>query len=246
MSALTDSPAWRALGQHHQAVRDLSLRSLFEKDPARAQRLSVQYEDWLVDYSKNRVTDETMRLLVALANQVGLKDQIEAMFTGQRINRTEDRAVLHVALRNRSHRPIPLDGKDVMPEVEAVLGKMRLFSDRVRSGEWKGHTGKAITDLVNVGIGGSDLGPLMVCEALKHYSRPDLKAHFVSNVDGTHLAETLKPLDPATTLFIVASKTFTTQETLANARSARAWIVERLGEAAVPRHFVAVSTNAAE
>ena len=246
MSALTASPAWQALARHHQAVRDVHLRSLFEKDPKRFERFSLRFEDWLVDLSKNRITDETLGLLVALAEQARLKDEIEAMFTGQKINRTEGRAVLHVALRNRSSRPIHVDGKDVMPEVNAVLGKMRVFTEKVRSGAWTGATGKPITDVVNLGIGGSDLGPLMVCEALKHYARPDLRAHFVSNVDGTHLAETVKRLDPATALFIVASKTFTTQETLANARSAREWIVGRLGEAAVPKHFVAVSTNAVE
>jgi glucose-6-phosphate isomerase len=246
MSELTQSPAWKALLEHHQTVRDLHLRTLFEQDPGRAARLSLRFGDWLVDYSKNRVTDETMKLLFALARQARLGERIEAMFKGERINRTEDRAVLHVALRNRKNRPILVDGKDVMPEVNAVLARMRAFSERLRGGDWKGHTGKAITDVVNLGIGGSDLGPLMVCEALKHYGRTDLRAHFVSNVDGTHLAETVKRLDPATTLFIVASKTFTTQETLTNARSARAWLVERLGEAAVPRHFVAVSTNGKE
>ncbi|HEY3447227.1 MAG TPA: glucose-6-phosphate isomerase [Myxococcales bacterium] len=246
MSALTTSPAWQALSRHHQAVRDVHLRTLFAQDPKRFERFSRHFEDWLVDLSKNRITEETLKLLVALADQVKLKDQIEAMFSGQKINQTEGRAVLHVALRNRQNRPILVDGKDVMPDVNAVLGKMRVFTEKLRSGAWKGATGKSITDVVNLGIGGSDLGPLMVCEALKHYARLDLRAHFVSNVDGTHLAETVKRLDPATTLFIVASKTFTTQETLTNAKSARAWIVEELGEAAVPKHFVAVSTNAKE
>ena len=246
MSALTQSPAWQALAEHHKQVRDLPMRELFAKDPARFEKLSLRFEDWLVDLSKNRVTDETMKRLVALAEGVGLRKAIDQMFGGEKLNRTENRAVLHVALRNRSNRPILVDGKDVMPEVNAVLAKMRGFTERLRSGEWKGQTGKPITDLVNIGIGGSDLGPLMVCEALKPYGKPGLKVHFVSNVDGTHLAETLKQLDPATTLFIVASKTFTTQETITNARSARAWLVERLGDAAVPKHFVAVSTNGAE
>ncbi|MGI5865051.1 MAG: glucose-6-phosphate isomerase [Myxococcales bacterium] len=246
MSALTESPAWQALAAHNKAIREVHMRDLFAQDPSRFERLSLRFEDWLVDYSKNRVTDETMKLLVALAEQVGLRKAIDQMFGGEKINRTENRAVLHVALRNRSNRPMLVDGKDVMPDVNAVLAKMRGFTERLRSGEWKGQTGKPITDVVNIGIGGSDLGPLMVCEALKPYGKPGLKVHFVSNVDGTHLAETVKALDPATTLFVVASKTFTTQETITNARSARAWLVERLGDAAVPKHFVAVSTNAAE
>ncbi|MGC4113211.1 MAG: glucose-6-phosphate isomerase [Myxococcales bacterium] len=246
MSALTTSPAWQALVRHHQAVRDVQLRTLFDQDAKRFDRFTLRFEDWLVDLSKNRITDETVKLLVVLADQAKLKDAIEAMFTGQKINQTEGRAVLHTALRNRKNRPVLVDGKDVMPDVNAVLGKMRVFTEKVRSGAWKGATGKPITDIVNIGIGGSDLGPLMVCEALKHYARLDLRAHFVSNVDGTHIAETMKRLDPATTLFIVASKTFTTQETITNARSARAWVVEKLGEAAIPKHFVAVSTNAKE
>lgn len=246
MSALTESPAWQALAAHNKAIREVHMRDLFAQDPSRFEKLSLRFEDWLVDYSKNRVTDETMKLLVTLAEQVGLRKAIDQMFGGEKINRTENRAVLHVALRNRSNRPMLVDGKDVMPDVNAVLAKMRGFTERLRSGEWKGQTGKPITDVVNIGIGGSDLGPLMVCEALKPYGKPGLKVHFVSNVDGTHLAETVKALDPATTLFVVASKTFTTQETITNARSARAWLVERLGDAAVPKHFVAVSTNAAE
>jgi glucose-6-phosphate isomerase len=246
MSALTDSPAWQSLVRHQQSMRSVQMRDLFAQDPKRSEKLSLRLEDWLIDYSKNRVTAETMKLLFELAEQAGLREAIGQMFSGEKINRTESRAVLHTALRNRSNRPILVDGKDVMPEVNAVLAKMRSFSERLRSGEWKGHTGKPITDIVNIGIGGSDLGPLMVCEALKPYGKPGLKAHFVSNVDGSHFAQTVKGLDPATTLFIVASKTFTTQETLTNAHSARRWLVERLGEAAVPKHFVAVSTNAKE
>ena len=201
-----------------------------------------------VDWSKHRVTDETLRLLAALAKQADVEGARDAMFSGAKVNLTEGRAVLHVALRNRSNRPILVDGEDVMPAVNAVLAKMRAFTERVRSGAWTGHTGKAITDVVNIGIGGSDLGPVMVTEALKPYARRDLTAHFVSNVDGTHLAETLRRVDPERTLFVVASKTFTTQETLTNARSARAWLLERLGAdaSAVARHFVALSTNAKE
>ncbi|MFW5878631.1 MAG: glucose-6-phosphate isomerase [Myxococcota bacterium] len=244
MSALTQSPAWQALTNHHQQMREIHLRDLFEQDPSRAQRFSLRFENWLVDYSKNRIVDETILILLDLARQTGLREAIDAMFSGEKINGTEDRAVLHVALRNRSGRPVMVDGNDVMPEVEEVLRKMRSFTERLRSGDWKGKTGKAITDVVNIGIGGSDLGPLMVCEALKPYGKPGMKMHFVSNVDGTHLAETLKEIDPETALFIVASKTFTTQETLTNAHSARSWLVEKLGEDAVPQHFVAVSTNA--
>ncbi len=247
MSALTESPAWKALARHHEAMRDVHVRSLFEADPKRFERFSLREADLLVDYSKHRVTDETVRLLLDLAAQAKVTEWRDRMFRGEKINRTEDRAVLHVALRNRSNEPILVDGKDVMPEVNAVLAKMRGFTDRVRSGAWKGHTGKRITDIVNIGIGGSDLGPVMATEALRPYWQHGLRAHFVSNVDGTHLAETIKPLDAETTLFIIASKTFTTQETLMNARSARAWITTKLGsDAAVPKHFVAVSTAEAE
>jgi len=244
MSKLTQSPAWQALKAHHQAVEPLSMRRMFSDDPARFERFSIKLDDLLFDYSKNRITDETVGLLIALVKQAGLSGWIERMFGGDRINSTEHRAVLHTALRNRSERSVLVDGRDVMPDVRRVLDHMRSFADAVRSGEHRGHTGKQITDIVNIGIGGSDLGPLMVCEALKHYARNDLRAHFVSNVDGTHLAETLKKLDAETTLFIVSSKTFTTQETITNARSARAWLVGKLGdEQAVSRHFAAVSTN---
>ncbi len=246
-TTLTQSPAWQALTRHHATMRDVQMRTLFADDPKRFERLSLSLGDLLVDYSKHRVTDETIKLLLALAEQAKVAEWRDKMFTGEKINGTEGRSVLHVALRNRSNRAIVVDGKDVMPEVNAVLAKMREFTDRVRSGAWTGHTGKRITDIVNIGIGGSDLGPVMATEALRPYWQKGLSVHFVSNVDGTHIAETVKSLDPETTLFIVASKTFTTQETLMNARSARAWLVERLkSEAAVPKHFVAVSTAAAE
>jgi glucose-6-phosphate isomerase len=247
MSVLTQSPAWKALAAHRDATQAAHVRDLFAADPKRFDRFSLRFEDLLVDYSKNRVTDETMKLLFDLARQAKVFEWRDRMFSGDKINRTEDRAVLHVALRNRSNRPIPVDGKDVMPEVNAVLAKMREFTEAVRSGAWKGHTGKRITDVVNIGIGGSDLGPAMASLALKHYWQDGLRAHFVSNVDGTHFVETAKDLNAETTLFVVESKTFTTQETLMNARSARAWLVEKLGsEAAVPKHFVAVSTATAE
>jgi glucose-6-phosphate isomerase len=247
MSTLTQSPAWQALARHHSVVRDVPMRTLFAEDPQRFARFSIEIGDVFVDYSKHRVTAETMRLLVALAEQQQVGAWRDRMFAGEHINGTENRAVLHVALRNRSNRPILVDGKDVMPDVNAVLAKMRKFTDALRSGAWKGWTGKRITDVVNVGIGGSDLGPVMACEALKPYWQDGLTPHFVSNVDGTHIAETVKRLDPETTLFIIASKTFTTQETLMNARSARAWLVDRLkDEKAVARHFVAVSTATEE
>ncbi len=247
MSVLTESPAWRALAAHRETMNAVHVRELFTADPKRFDRFSIELGDTLVDYSKNRVTEETMKLLFALARQARVFDWRDKMFTGEKINRTEDRAVLHVALRNRSNRPILVDGKDVMPEVNAVLAKMREFTTAVRSGSWKGHTGKRITDIVNIGIGGSDLGPAMASLALKPYWQAGMRAHFVSNVDGTQLVETLKEVNPEQTLFVVESKTFTTQETLLNARSARAWLVEKLGaDAAVPKHFVAVSTATAE
>ncbi|MFA6970466.1 MAG: glucose-6-phosphate isomerase [Gallionella sp.] len=244
MSKLTQSTAWQALSAHYAAIEPLHMRQLFQDDPARFDKFSVKFGDLLFDYSKNRITEETRELLVALAEQAGVPAFIERQFGGDKINNTEQRAVLHTALRNRSAQPVFVGGIDVMPDVRRVLGLMRAFSEAVRSGSYVGHTGRAITDIVNIGIGGSDLGPLMVCEALKPYSRADLRAHFVSNVDASHLTETLKKLDAETTLFIVSSKTFVTQETLTNARSARAWLVGKLGsDTAVAKHFAAVSTN---
>ncbi len=226
--SLTDLDAWKALEKNYAAVRGLHMRDMFAEDPERFNEFSVSLGDFLVDYSKNRVTKETMDLLIGLAKEAGVEQMREKMFSGEKINTTENRAVLHTALRNRSDRPVFVDGKDVMPKIKAVHEKMKTFSNAVRSGEWKGETGKEITDVVNIGIGGSDLGPVMVAEALKHYAKDGLNVHFVSNVDGTHMAETLKRLNPETTLFIVASKTFTTQETLTNAQTARAWLVKAL------------------
>ena len=245
MGSRRDLVAWRALEAHVAGVRGLSLRALFTDDPERFERFSVSLDDLLVDWSKQRVTAETMTLLGDLARACDLEGRRDAMFRGLKINTTEGRAVLHTALRNRSAEPVMVDGRDVMPDVRAVLEQMRVFSEAVRGGDWRGHTGEAITDIVNIGIGGSDLGPLMVCQALEPYARADLRVHFVSNVDGAHLHHTVKRLDPAKTLFIVASKTFTTQETMTNAQSARAWLLAGLGgdAAAVGRHFVAVSTN---
>ncbi|HUU01923.1 MAG TPA: glucose-6-phosphate isomerase [Myxococcota bacterium] len=247
MTRLTESPAWRALDEHHGEMRAVHMRELFGKDPRRFEKFSLELGDLLFDYSKNRITEKTLELMFALADQARLGEWIERMFSGAKINVTEDRAVLHVALRNSPERPIFVDGQDVMPAVQEVLDKMRAFSESVRSGAWKGQTGKRISDVVNIGIGGSDLGPVMVTEALRPYWQEGLRVHFVSNIDGTQLLETLKPLDPETTLFTVASKTFTTQETLTNARSARAWLLSKLSDrAAVARHFVAMSTNAKE
>ena len=242
------SPApdtWRQLQAHRKTWKNLHLRDLFAKDGKRFERCSIRLDDLLFDYSKNLVTAETMKLLVRLAKENGVELMREAMFAGDKINLTEDRAVLHTALRNRSDRPVRVDGEDVMPEVRKVLKQMRGFSNQVRSGKWRGYTGEKITDIVNIGIGGSDLGPVMVCQALAPYAKQGLNAHFVSNVDPTHLAEVLKRVKPETTLFVIASKTFTTQETLANAHAARAWFLKAAKkDTAVARHFVAVSTNA--
>jgi glucose-6-phosphate isomerase len=244
MSLLTESNAWRKLRTHAEEIAEHRMRDMFAADPQRFARFSLKLGDILFDYSKNRISEKTLALLFDLARQSGLEDQRERMFAGEKINLTEQRAVLHVALRNRSNRPILVDGSDVMPDVNRVLDKMRSFSERVRGGQWTGHSGKPIRDVVNIGIGGSDLGPQMVCEALKPYGREGLKVHFVSNVDGTHIAETLKPLDPQTTLFLIVSKTFTTQETLRNAETAKAWLLASGAEpSAVARHFVATSTN---
>ncbi|MBM2840570.1 MAG: glucose-6-phosphate isomerase [Bacteroidetes bacterium] len=247
MTTLSQSAAWKALESHYRTIAPLHMREMFAKDASRFSTFSLMFKDILLDYSKNRITAETMKLLFNLAGQAEVEKWREMMFAGDKINFTENRAVLHVALRNRSNRPILVDGKDVMPDVNAVLSHMRLFSDDVRSGKWKGYTGKSITDIVNIGIGGSDLGPVMATEALKPYGKPGLNAHFVSNVDGTHLAEVLKKVKPDTTLFLVASKTFTTQETMTNAESARAWFLKSAGDAAhVAKHFVALSTNEKE
>ena len=244
---LTRSPEWAALAAHRDALAGTSLRALFAADPGRFDRFSLRLDGLLLDWSKNRVTAETMTLLTALAAARDVPGWRDRMFAGARINTTEDRAVLHTALRNRSNHPVLVDGRDVMPDVNAVLARMAAFCDRVRDGDWRGHSGRPITDIVNIGIGGSDLGPAMAALALTPWHHPRLTGHFVSNVDGTHIAETLKRVDPETTLFIIASKTFTTQETIANARTARAWFLERAGdEAAVAKHFVAVSTNEAE
>ncbi|MEG9476116.1 glucose-6-phosphate isomerase [Mannheimia bovis] len=237
--------AWNALTQHK--ADNLSIPQLFAEDASRFDKYSLRFEnELLVDFSKNAINDKTLTLLRQLANECGLDSAKKAMFSGQKINRTENRAVLHVALRNRSNTPIAVDGKDVMPEVKAVLAKMKAFSERVISGEWKGYTGKAITDVINIGIGGSDLGPYMVTEALRPYKN-HLNMHFVSNVDGTHIAEVLRKVNPETTLVLVASKTFTTQETMTNALSARKWLLDfAKDESAVAKHFVALSTNAKE
>ena len=241
----TQTAAWQALQKHFDEMKDVTIADLFAKDGDRFSKFSATFDDqMLVDYSKNRITEETLAKLQDLAKECDLAGAIKSMFSGEKINRTENRAVLHVALRNRSNTPILVDGKDVMPEVNAVLEKMKTFSEAIISGEWKGYTGKAITDVVNIGIGGSDLGPYMVTEALRPYKN-HLNMHFVSNVDGTHIAEVLKKVNPETTLFLVASKTFTTQETMTNAHSARDWFLKAAGdEKHVAKHFVALSTNA--
>jgi glucose-6-phosphate isomerase len=246
--SLNERPAWNALIAHHQKVRELHLRKLFADDPTRGQRLTVDAVGLFLDYSKNRITDETLKLLLQLADESGLRERIDAMFRGDKINVTENRAVLHVALRAPRGASIVVDGQNVAPQVHAVLDKMAVFSNRVRSGAWKGHTGKRIRNVVNIGIGGSDLGPVMAYEALKHYSERAMTFRFVSNIDGTDFAEAVQGLDPAETLFIISSKTFTTLETMTNARTAREWLLSGLGddEKAVAKHFVAVSTNASE
>ncbi len=241
----TQLPAYTQLQAHYEDLKDRSMRDLFAEDPQRFTTFSRQFADILLDFSKNRITTETLKLLLQLADQAELKDAIGKMFSGDKINRTEDRAVLHVALRNRSNTPILVDGKDVMPDVNDVLDHMKSFTERIRSGEWKGYTGEAITDVVNIGIGGSDLGPVMVTEALKPYANDKkLRVHFVSNVDGVHIYETLQTVRPETTLFLIASKTFTTQETMTNAQTARQWFLDAAkDEAAIAKHFAALSTN---
>ncbi len=241
---MIDSPEWKALLEHRDEMENVHMRDMFDEDPDRFKRYSVLFNNILVDYSKNRINDKTIRLLMDLARARDVQGWTSKMFKGEKINFTEKRAALHVALRNRGNRPIYVDGKDVMPDVNAVLEKMRRFSDAVRTGRWLGFTGKRVSDVVNIGIGGSDLGPKMVCDALQPYSDWAIKAHFVSNVDDTQLVETLRGLNPETTLFIVASKSFNTQETIVNARSARDWLLEEMGdERAVAKHFVALSTN---
>jgi glucose-6-phosphate isomerase len=243
---LSARPAWKALGEHHRRIRDRHLRQLFAEDPGRGERLTLEAAGLFLDYSKNRVTDETLKLLVQLAGECGLRARIDAMFRGEKINVTEDRAVLHVALRAPKGASIVVDGRNVVPDVHAVLDRMAEFSNRVRSGAWKGHTGKRIRNVVNVGIGGSDLGPVMAYEALRHYSERSMTFRFVSNVDGNDFVEATRDLDPAETLFVISSKTFTTLETMTNAGTARDWALRGLGgdPKAVARHFVAVSTNA--
>jgi len=246
--SVTELRAWKALVAHHQKIRHLQLRKLFADDPTRGERMTVEALGLYLDYSKNRVTDETLKLLVQLAEESGLRERIDAMFRGEKINITENRAVLHVALRAPKGASIVLDGENVVPQVHAVLDKMADFSNRVRSGAWKGYNGKRIRNVVNIGIGGSDLGPVMAYEALEHYSERAMTFRFVSNVDSTDFAEAVWDLEPAETLFIISSKTFTTLETMTNARTARDWLLAALGgdEKAVARHFVAVSTNASE
>lgn len=247
MTPLTQRPEWKALDQHYQQMRTTHLRQLFADDPQRGEHLALDAVGIYLDYSKNRITDETLRLLLNLAESAGLRERIDAMFRGEKINVTEKRAVLHVALRAPKGASIVVDGQNVVPEVHAVLDKMANFANRVRSGVWLGYTGKRIRNIVNIGIGGSDLGPAMAYEALKHYSDREITARFVSNIDGTDFVEATRDLDPAETLFVISSKTFTTLETLTNARSARAWCLQTLGdERAVAKHFVAVSTNAEE
>ncbi len=242
--ALTDLPQWRALTEHYEQVKEVHLRELFAEDPERGERLTAELGGVYLDYSKQRVSDETLRLLVELAEARGLRERTEAMFTGERINTTEDRAVLHVALRAAPDSVIEVDGQNVVPDVHEVLGRMREFADQVRGGQWKGHTGQRIRNVVNIGIGGSDLGPAMAYQALQDHSDRDLSFRFVSNVDASDVVEATRDLDPAETLFIVASKTFTTIETLTNATTAREWLVAALGDEAVSKHFVAVSTAA--
>ncbi len=245
MTTLTQFPTWQKLCAHQKQIASLHMRDLFAADPKRFEHYSLHFGDILFDYSKHRITDETLPMLFQMAREAKIEQWRDAMFSGEKINITENRAVLHTALRNRSNTPVMVDGKDVMPDINAVLTQMREFSEKVRNGTWLGYTGKRITDIVNIGIGGSDLGPVMVCDALKPYASPDLNIHFVSNIDGAHLMRALEKCKPETTLFIVASKTFTTQETMTNAMSARTWFLESAKDNNhVAKHFVALSTNA--
>jgi glucose-6-phosphate isomerase len=239
--------SWQKLNDHFEKIKDVHMRELFTRDPGRFQKFSIRFKDILVDYSKNRITEETIQVLLELAWEVDLKNAIESMFTGKKINESENRAVLHAALRNRENKPIYVDDKDVMPAINTVLKKMQDFSHKVLSGEWKGFSGKKITDIINIGIGGSDLGPVMVSEALKPYAGNGIAVHYVSNIDGTHISETLKRLNPESALFMIASKTFTTQETMTNAFTAREWFLSQAKDPAhVAKHFVALSTNTAK
>ena len=248
IAPLTERPAWKALEAHHRSIRELHLRKLFADDPKRGERMTAEAMGLFLDYSKNRITDETLKLLLQLAEESALREGIDAMFRGEKINLTENRAVLHVALRAPREASIIVDGENVVPQVHTVLDKMADFSKRVRGGAWQGHTGKPIRNVINIGIGGSDLGPVMAYEALKHYSERAITFRFVSNVDGSDFAEAVHDLDPSETLFIISSKTFTTLETMTNAHTAREWSLAGLGgdEKSVARHFVAVSTNAAD
>jgi len=246
MTELSNSPAWKALEAHYASIKDVQMKDMFALDSERFSKFSLQFEDILFDYSKNRVSDDTMAKLYALADQQDVKGLARKMYAGEKINSTEGRAVLHIALRNQSNSPIIVDGKDVMPDVNETLSRIKVFCDKVRGGAWKGQTGKTINAIVNIGIGGSDLGPVMVCEALKPYSKRDLEMHFCSNIDGTHMAEILKKCDPERTLFLVASKTFTTQETMTNAGTAKQWVLDyyKGNESSIAKHFAALSTNA--
>ena len=247
MTGVESLASWKALEAHYAATSSTHIRDLFAADADRFNKHSIKFEDLLLDYSKNCVTEETMDLLYKLAEEADVTGLAKRMFSGEKINNTEGRAVLHVALRNQSNTPIYVDGKDVMPEVNEVLAKIKVFTENVRGGVWKGHTGKPINTIVNIGIGGSDLGPVMVCEALKPYSKRDLKMLFCSNVDGTHIAEILKQCDAEQTLFLIASKTFTTQETMTNAGTAKKWLLDYYNgdESSVAKHFAALSTNSA-
>lgn len=238
--------AWKKLASHYRHIKNVEMKDLFESDPKRAEKFTLQLDNLWFDYSKNRINAHTVKLLLRLAEDCGVKDKIEAMFSGEKINSTENRAVLHTALRNRGNMPVFVDGKNVMPDINAVLAKMKKFAEAVRLGKFVGHTGKKLTTIVNIGIGGSDLGPVMVTEALRKYWAKDMECYFISNIDGTACAEVLNKIDPEKTLFIVSSKTFTTIETLTNARTCRKWLVDALGEPAVAKHFVAISTNQKE
>ena len=243
---LLKTKAWKKLTDHYKHFKKIEMRDLFDADPKRADKYTLKLDNLMFDYSKNRFNDHTLKLLFRLARDCGLEEKIKAMFRGDKINFTENRSVLHIALRNRSNKPIYADGKDVMPAINAVLAKMRQFAEDVRLGKFKGHTGKKLTSIVNIGIGGSDLGPVMATEALRKYWAKDMNCYFISNIDGTACAEVLNKVNPETTLFIVSSKTFTTIETLTNARTCRKWLVDALGEPAVAKHFIAISTNQKE